>query len=59
MTSEVIFYFFIVIAGTGGELCVTRAMKTIGEVTDFRPAALAPCEIFRAMRSAGCGWVSD
>ena len=30
----------IVVAGTGGELCVTRAMKQIGEVTDFRPAAL-------------------
>jgi drug/metabolite transporter (DMT)-like permease len=31
----------IVVAGTGGELCVTRAMKQIGEVTDFRPSALA------------------
>jgi drug/metabolite transporter (DMT)-like permease len=30
----------IVVAGTGGELCVTRAMKEIGEVTDFRPVAL-------------------
>lgn len=30
----------IVVAGTGGELFVTRAMKQIGEVTDFRPAAL-------------------
>jgi drug/metabolite transporter (DMT)-like permease len=30
----------IVVAGTGGELCVTRAMKQIGEVTDFRPLAL-------------------
>ena len=30
----------IVVAGTGGELCVTRAMKQIGEVIDFRPAAL-------------------
>ena len=30
----------IVVAGTGGELCVTRAMKKIGEVTDFRPLAL-------------------
>ena len=53
MTSEFIFYFFIVIAGTGGELCVTRAMKTIGEVTDFRPAALARV-IFRAMT---VGWM--
>lgn len=53
MAGEFIFYFFIVIAGTGGELCVTRAMKTIGEVTDFRPAALAHV-IFRAMR---VGWM--
>ena len=30
----------IVVAGTGGELCVTRAMKQVGEVTDFRPSAL-------------------
>ena len=30
----------IIIVGTGGELCVTRAMKAIGEVTDFRPLAL-------------------
>jgi drug/metabolite transporter (DMT)-like permease len=37
---ETIFFFFIVVAGTGGELCVSRAMKTIGEVHDFRPAAL-------------------
>ena len=27
--------------GTGGELCVSRAMKTVGEVTDFRPRAIA------------------
>jgi len=37
---EVIFYSLIVGAGTGGELCVSRAMKTVGEVKDFRPAAL-------------------
>lgn len=33
-------FFLIVVAGTGGELCVSRAMKSIGEVHDFRPAAL-------------------
>jgi uncharacterized membrane protein len=38
----------IVVAGTGGELCVTRAMKQIGEVTDFRPSALVRF-IFRAL----------
>lgn len=53
MAIEIVFYVFIVLAGTGGELCVTRAMKTIGEVTDFRPASLARV-IFRAMR---VGWM--
>jgi drug/metabolite transporter (DMT)-like permease len=37
---ELIFFILIVLAGTGGELCVTRAMKTIGEVTEFHPAAI-------------------
>ena len=30
----------IVAAGTGGELCVARAMRCVGEVADFRPFAL-------------------
>jgi drug/metabolite transporter (DMT)-like permease len=38
---EVLFFALIVLAGTGGELCVSRAMKQIGEVHDFRPAAIA------------------
>ncbi len=37
---EVIFFSLIVVAGTAGELCVSRAMKAIGEVHDFRPSAL-------------------
>jgi len=37
---EVLFFSLIVVAGTAGELCVSRAMKEIGEVRDFRPAAL-------------------
>jgi drug/metabolite transporter (DMT)-like permease len=37
---EAILFLIIIAAGTGGELCVTRAMKDIGEVHDFRPAAL-------------------
>jgi drug/metabolite transporter (DMT)-like permease len=37
---EAIFFFFIVLAGTAGELCVSKAMKSIGEVHDFRPTAL-------------------
>jgi drug/metabolite transporter (DMT)-like permease len=30
----------VVFAGTGGELLVTRAMKTVGEVHDFSPRNL-------------------
>jgi drug/metabolite transporter (DMT)-like permease len=37
---EALLFFCIVTAGTGGELCVSRAMKSIGEVQDFRPKAL-------------------
>lgn len=37
---ELILYILVIGAGTGGELCVTRAMKAVGEVKDFRPAAL-------------------
>ena len=46
---EAIFFFFIVVSGTGGELCVSRAMKGIGEVHDFRPSALIRF-VLRAMR---------
>ncbi|HET7892578.1 MAG TPA: hypothetical protein VFL34_13690 [Candidatus Sulfotelmatobacter sp.] len=46
---EVILYVLIIGAGTGGELCVSRAMKAVGEVRDFRPAALLNV-IFRALR---------
>jgi drug/metabolite transporter (DMT)-like permease len=37
---EAVLFFFIVVAGTGGELCVSRAMKSIGEVHDFSPRSL-------------------
>lgn len=46
---EALLFFFIVVAGTGGELCVSRAMKSIGEVHDFRPQALLRF-VFRALR---------
>jgi drug/metabolite transporter (DMT)-like permease len=36
-----ILYFLIVVPGTCGEMCMSHAMKTIGEVTDFRPHAIA------------------
>lgn len=38
---ELLLLFLIVGAGTGGELCVSHAMKSVGEVHDFRPAELA------------------
>jgi len=37
---NLILYLLIIGAGTAGELCVTRAMKTVGEVHDFRPIAI-------------------
>ena len=46
---DLIFYLLIIGAGTGGELCVTRAMKAVGEVKDFRPAALVGV-LTRALR---------
>ena len=47
---EVLFFSLIVLAGTGGELCVSRAMKEIGEVHDFRPSALVKV-LVRALRA--------
>ncbi|HUO34355.1 MAG TPA: hypothetical protein VMU43_05150 [Candidatus Acidoferrum sp.] len=53
MLREIILLFFIVIAGTGGELCLSRAMKQIGEVHDFRPSS-----ILRVMgRAMMVGWM--
>ena len=52
---EALLFFVIVVAGTGGELCVSRAMKTAGEVTDFRPANLVRF-VLRALR-VGWMWV--
>jgi drug/metabolite transporter (DMT)-like permease len=45
----IIFYFLIVVPGTAGEMCISRAMKIVGEVTDFRPHAIART-IVRAMK---------
>ena len=47
---KAVYFFMIVVAGTGGELCVSRAMKQTGEVTDFRPRAIIRV-IFRALRN--------
>jgi len=46
---EVLFFSLIVVAGTAGELCVSRAMKQLGEVHDFRPVALIKV-FLRALR---------
>ena len=50
---ESVLLFLIIVAGTGGELCVTRAMKTIGEVKDFQPVAL----LRFIARAARVGWM--
>jgi len=47
--------FMVIVAGTGGELCVSRAMKKTGEVTDFSPASLLRF-VGRAMR-VGWTWI--
>jgi drug/metabolite transporter (DMT)-like permease len=46
---EVIFFSLIVVAGTAGELCISRAMKETGEVHDFRPLAILKV-VLRALR---------
>jgi drug/metabolite transporter (DMT)-like permease len=43
----------LVVSGTSGELCITHAMKSLGEMHDFRPVALLQF-IWRAVR---VGWV--
>ena len=47
--AEFIFFFFIVVFGTTGEIFVSRAMKETGEVKSFTPKALSQA-IFRAMQ---------
>jgi drug/metabolite transporter (DMT)-like permease len=37
---EALLFFFIVVAGTAGELAVSRAMKGVGEVHDFGPRSI-------------------
>jgi len=50
---EFLLLTLLVVSGTGGELCVSHAMKTIGEVHDFRPLALLKF-MLRALR---VGWM--
>jgi drug/metabolite transporter (DMT)-like permease len=50
---EAVLFFFIVVAGTAGELSVSRAMKGVGEVHDFRPKS-----IFQfVLQSFGLPWM--
>ena len=46
---EIFLLFIIIAAGTGGEHCISRAMKVVGEVHDFRPTALVAF-VLRAIR---------
>jgi drug/metabolite transporter (DMT)-like permease len=52
---KIALFFCVVCASTTGELCISRAMKSIGEVTNFRPTALLKT-IWRAMQ-IGILWV--
>lgn len=40
MLIELVLFLLVVLAGTAGELAIARAMRTVGEVTDFRPRSL-------------------
>jgi drug/metabolite transporter (DMT)-like permease len=44
-----IIFPMIVLCGTGGELCVSRAMKSVGEAAGFHPAEILRV-ILRALR---------
>jgi drug/metabolite transporter (DMT)-like permease len=44
-----VLFFCICALGTAGELCISRAMKQIGEVKQFRPRAVASV-LLQAMR---------
>jgi drug/metabolite transporter (DMT)-like permease len=44
-----ILFTMIVVAGTGGELCVSRAMKVVGEAPSLRPVEVAKV-VIRALR---------
>jgi drug/metabolite transporter (DMT)-like permease len=46
-----ILFILIVVAGTAGELCISRAMQTVGAVRSFRPVEIAKV-ILRALRVA-------
>lgn len=53
MAREIVLLFLIVVAGTGGELCVARTMKASGPALRLRPSALMRL-VSRVLRS---GWL--
>lgn len=48
-----LFLAIVVFSGTGGEICTTRAMKLIGEITNFAPRTVL-LALGRAFR---LGWM--
>jgi drug/metabolite transporter (DMT)-like permease len=46
---DYIVFPMIVLCGTGGELCVSRAMKSVGEASGFHPAEILRV-VVRALR---------
>ena len=55
LLKKIVLFVLVVCASTAGELCISRAMKSIGEVTNFRPMALLKT-IWSAMQ-IGILWV--
>ena len=53
MAEEIILLLLIVLAGTGGELCVARTMQAVGPAKDVRPPAL----VRLVLRAARIGWM--
>ena len=51
MLVELVLFLLVMLAGTAGELCMARSMRSVGEVTDFRPLALVGVA-WRVMRVA-------
>jgi drug/metabolite transporter (DMT)-like permease len=43
----------VIITGTSGELCLARAMRSLGEVSDFHPSAL----MYTLARAIAIPWV--
>jgi drug/metabolite transporter (DMT)-like permease len=48
----VVILAFVVITGTGGEICLTHAMKLLGEVHDLRPREI----LTFSLRAVRVGW---